>query len=524
MTKKMEMMMKFLTFLLLLCCFQLSFAAPTTPTSDFIDNGDGTVTHKTTGLIWMRCAMGQTWDKATSNCTGTAATYTWDEAKALKTTFAGKSDWRLPNMAELVTIVERENVNPAINTTLFPNMLSNYFWSSSPYANGSNDAWIVNFSYGDGDYGSKGLNSAVRLVRMGQWIFGFLPSTTPTVDFTDNQDGTVTHKRTGLMWQRCSVGQTWTGSTCTGTAKKYTYTEANALKSTFAGQSDWRLPNQNELLSIVEFAQYDPAINTTLFPNAPSGYFWSSSPAASSSGYAWIVDFYNGYDGYSYEGYYYYFVRLVRSGQCLFCFLVDLPNGTIGGDSNGWVDLLSYGNVLNSYQGVTASMNYADGTGNYLSQELATRFAKTVFHLGTVSTPDGNQFAAANKGKTGYIETDGKRTDIVMKYYPSGSTTPPMNGSIISQTSPIISSADGRKPGHVAIAKKVVKINANTLDVYLFEQNWLWLRKNPSDDTKFLQSIADSRKMRFTKATNGGWKGQTAANNVAIGWLNPEAK
>ncbi|MDP2902124.1 MAG: hypothetical protein Q8N96_03325 [Methylovulum sp.] len=49
-----------ITVLLLLFSWQAAFATPTTPTSEFIINNDGTVTHKTTGLTWMRCAMGQT--------------------------------------------------------------------------------------------------------------------------------------------------------------------------------------------------------------------------------------------------------------------------------------------------------------------------------------------------------------------------------------------------------------------------------------------------------------------------------
>jgi hypothetical protein len=110
-----------LLLLMLLVFCTAAFATPTTPTSDFIDNSDGTVTHKLTGLVWMRCSMGQTWDKATANCTGTAATYTWDAAMALKSNFAGKSDWRLPNIAELQTIVERENANPAIKCELRAN-------------------------------------------------------------------------------------------------------------------------------------------------------------------------------------------------------------------------------------------------------------------------------------------------------------------------------------------------------------------------------------------------------------------
>ena len=93
------------SLILLLFCFQPAFARPTTPTRDFVDNGDGTVTHQTTGLKWMRCAIGQTWTG--SRCLGVPTTYTYGAAATLTYTFAGQSDWRLPYIEELHTIVER---------------------------------------------------------------------------------------------------------------------------------------------------------------------------------------------------------------------------------------------------------------------------------------------------------------------------------------------------------------------------------------------------------------------------------
>ncbi|MEN9597607.1 MAG: hypothetical protein RL236_2041, partial [Pseudomonadota bacterium] len=54
---------------------------------------------------------------------------------------------------------------PTINTTYFPNTPSHFFWSSSPNANNSNDAWSVYFDGGgSGDYGKYGYFN-VRLVR-----------------------------------------------------------------------------------------------------------------------------------------------------------------------------------------------------------------------------------------------------------------------------------------------------------------------------------------------------------------------
>ena len=286
-----------------------AFAAPPTPTEDFTDNGDGTVTHRITGLTWMRCAMGMTWTG--TSCTGTAATYTWDQATKLTTSFAGKSDWRLPSIAELNTL---DNVSPAINSTVFPNTSCSSFWSGSPVANYSSRAWIVEFCY-VGDYADDRSDNIVhvRLVRGGQ-SFDPLALYTPTADFIDNGDGTVTHLKTGLMWKRCAEGQIWTGSTCSGTGKDYDWGTATALTSSSAGYSDWRLPTGNELQTIVEYQKYFSAINITIFPNTLSSHFWSASAHASYSGSAWYVDFYDGYayrDSKSHSNR----VRLVRGGQ-----------------------------------------------------------------------------------------------------------------------------------------------------------------------------------------------------------------
>ena len=114
-----------------------------------------------------------------------------------------------------------------------------------------------------------------------------VPATTPDGDFTlDNTYGTAYHQKTGLTWKRCAEGWDWNGSTYTyngSVANTYTWSQALQLGpalGTFAGFSDWRLPNQKELNSIVEQRNWNPAINTTIFPNAPESYFWSASPYA----------------------------------------------------------------------------------------------------------------------------------------------------------------------------------------------------------------------------------------------------
>lgn len=148
-----------------------------------------------------------------------------------------------------------------------------------------------------------------------------VPATTPGTDFADNGDGTVTHTRTGLMWMRCSLGQTWDGSACSGTAGVYTWQQAlraavdlNAGGG-YADHVDWRLPNKNELESIVEERCWSPAINAAVFPGTPANsWYWSSTPDAGNAGYAWNVYFGEGNvytDGKGYSDH----ARLVRFGE-----------------------------------------------------------------------------------------------------------------------------------------------------------------------------------------------------------------
>jgi len=127
-----------------------------------------------------------------------------------------------------------------------------------------------------------------------------LASTTPLSEFALHEDGTATHVTTGLTWMRCSLGQDWNGSTCTGSASTYTWQQAlQAVEffnndGGFAGHNDWRLPNKNELNSIVERKCYEPAINEAIFPGTPADWYWTSSPYADDASGAWNVSFNGG--------------------------------------------------------------------------------------------------------------------------------------------------------------------------------------------------------------------------------------
>lgn len=130
-------------------------------------------------------------------------------------------------------------------------------------------------------------------------------ASTPTSDFivnTGTQAGTVTHKKTGLMWKQCSEGLS--GANCaTGTAAT-TFTWPNALARAqtvnngggFAGFTDWRVPNKKELASIVEVQCASPSINATIFPATVAANYWSASPYVGAGYKAWSVVFLNGND------------------------------------------------------------------------------------------------------------------------------------------------------------------------------------------------------------------------------------
>jgi len=141
-----------------------------------------------------------------------------------------------------------------------------------------------------------------------------ITANTPSSQFSVNGIE-VTDSQTGLIWQKCSLGQS--GSNCeSGSIQSYTWSQALQAAQEQSQQTGlpWRLPNVNELRSIVEEKCVGPAINLSIFPNTPSSHYWSASPHAYYSNHAWYVAFYSGYSNGNDKDYSLY-VRLVRSGQ-----------------------------------------------------------------------------------------------------------------------------------------------------------------------------------------------------------------
>jgi len=165
--------------------------------ANYMTQGNGTVMDADTGLQWMRCHLGQAWRNGA--CAGEAKKYQWQAALNVGNgyRYAGYSDWRVPIIQELQTLVYCSNgktgqykingfesrkseggygcgsdsrgpyTRPTINTSIFPNAAS-VVWSSSPVADYSGGAWGINFSSGYTYYNFRNYNSHVRLVRSGQ--------------------------------------------------------------------------------------------------------------------------------------------------------------------------------------------------------------------------------------------------------------------------------------------------------------------------------------------------------------------
>lgn len=144
----------------------------------------------------------------------------------------------------------------------------------------------------------------------------------PPERFTDNGDGTLTDKQSGLTWMRCSLGQTWAGSTCKGEPRTYSWQAAQSAASAlneqggFAGHTDWRMPHIPELAMIVERQCANPRINLQLFPATFAAYFWTATArrGAGMEAEAYVLSF--GPEGAGHQPKTaLHLARLVRSGK-----------------------------------------------------------------------------------------------------------------------------------------------------------------------------------------------------------------
>jgi hypothetical protein len=224
------------------------FVRATTPTGDFtLDDADGTTIHLKTGLTWMRCTLGQTWNAAGKTCVGSASGYTWGAAlqAARGYVFAGHGDWRVPNVKELTSIVEARCFSPALNETVFPassSFASSCVWSSSSYAGYAGYAWYESFGETTNvNYLGKGSINQVRLVRGGRPLDDFdaggtLRITAPTK--AEGQAGVTPLRMTVTLSPALTRPVTVRYATANGTAVAGgDYTAATRILTFTAGQT-----------------------------------------------------------------------------------------------------------------------------------------------------------------------------------------------------------------------------------------------------------------------------------------------
>lgn len=122
------------------------------------------------------------------------------------------------------------------------------------------------------------------------------PLLTSGVRFADNGNGTITDSLTGLIWLKnanCFGVQTWAAA----------LSSANNLASGNCGLTDgstagqWRLPNRNELQSLIDYTRNSPPALPVDHPftGVQSNIYWSSTTLASATSNAWFVHLFDGY-------------------------------------------------------------------------------------------------------------------------------------------------------------------------------------------------------------------------------------
>ena len=254
------------------------------------DNGDGTVTDLVTGLMWQQDM-------------GDKISYADAITKADSMTLGGFTDWRVPSIKELYSLIlftgRVKGATPYelfIDTSVFiqplgdvstgERLIDAQTWSSTQYTSttmrGDSTVFGVNFvdgrikgypKYVPGTANTVPRNMYFRMVR-GNPAYG-------KNQFMDNGDGTITDLATGLMWQQADDG----------TARDWEEALSYAEQLELGGYSDWRLPNAKELQSIVDYTRcpditgspaIDPMFSTSEItdPDGNPGqypYFWTGT-------------------------------------------------------------------------------------------------------------------------------------------------------------------------------------------------------------------------------------------------------
>jgi hypothetical protein len=189
--------------------------------------------------------------------------------------FGGHDDWRLPAIKELAALIDADFSSTMLDPDYFPSVKSDFYWSSTTWEFINANAWLVFFLNGEVGNLAKSYPSNCAIAVRGSQTAN---------NFVDNGNETVSDTAFGLMWQKTSVpDKNW--------RQALAYCESLEL----GGYTDWRLPDRNELHSIVDYTRRNPSINITYFPDTPSSTFWSSTTQLPNPAEAFIVFFEDGY-------------------------------------------------------------------------------------------------------------------------------------------------------------------------------------------------------------------------------------
>jgi hypothetical protein len=218
-----------------------------------------------------------------------------------KEKLCGINSWRLPTVKELTSIINYGKSFPSIDIDYFPNTQAAYWTDTLAASPEYNEyVWYVDHRrYGDSfnrvTGAGIGNGEYIRLVAANRE-----PDEISNMRYINNDDGTITDTLTSLMWTQCSDGLS--GDMCNeGTALTSDFYEALQLAEDAAhgGYDDWRMPNIEELRSLVLYESYSPAISSSVFPNTLSELYWSSSPYAYLEQFNWTISFGLGGDHYT---------------------------------------------------------------------------------------------------------------------------------------------------------------------------------------------------------------------------------
>jgi len=258
-----------------------------TDTGDTETAAPATVTDLVTGLMWQTTGIWYEpwvfWEDARNRCSDLY--------------HAGYNDWRLPDVYELMSIVNlgRPSYVYMFDAAyVFTTFRADRFWTSTTQSGQSDFAWTVNFQYGH----------VVPLAKSNTYydVYAVCVRSMPTSGRTltgSNVSGEriVTDSTNQLTWQGCAAGLA--AEDCAqGTILEANWEGALLYCATldFAGHTDWRLPDAVELASIVDYRFNDPSIQSDLFPQTPPLPFWTSTARALFPyEEGWIVDFSSGH-------------------------------------------------------------------------------------------------------------------------------------------------------------------------------------------------------------------------------------